>query len=65
MNDTDRLRFLMASANSVYFYGLPFDHAGYTAQYAAEQEHETPTPEDELEGYRRMIDAAAALQNFV
>lgn len=55
-SDTKRLAFLMDTIDG--FEGVKMDKHEYAWQAALEEGREEPNPSDELEGFRRLIDAA-------
>jgi hypothetical protein len=59
-NDTERLRFLMQHGPEG-FYGVPKDRYDYACEVAMDRGCGLPSIDDELNGYRRMIDEAMIL----
>ena len=55
-----RLRFLMKAELLDGFVSVPMDRYEYACEVAQERGHDEPTEDDELEGFRRLIDAAIA-----
>jgi len=55
--DAERLRFLMQDGPEG-FHGIPKDRYDLAIDVAMEREHDEPTEEDELDGFRRLIDLA-------
>ncbi len=58
-SDTERLRYMMEEGPDGFMH-VTKDRYEYAAEVADEEGHDEPTPEDELEGFRRMIDCAMA-----
>lgn len=56
MSDTTRLSFLMQEIDG--FGNVEKDRFYYASEVAEEEGHEEITDSDELEGFRRLIDAA-------
>lgn len=61
MTDEQRLIFLMQEIDS--FFHVDKDRYDYAADVAEEHGRLEPTEEDELEGFRKMIDEAIAVYN--
>ena len=57
MSDTKRLVWLMNAAGIDGVVGDKKDRYDYASEVATEEGHDEPTPSDELEGFRRCIDA--------
>ena len=62
-SDTARLRFLMADGCVEGFVGVEKDRHEYAYDVSVEEGREEPNGADELEGFRRLIDAAILLPN--
>lgn len=60
MNDTDRLRKLVAWEAIEGFVGVDKDIYEFASQVAEERGRDEPDSEDMLEGLRRLIDEAAS-----
>lgn len=58
-SDTERLRYMMEEGQDGFMH-VNKDRYEYATEVADEEGHEEPTPADELEGFRRMIDCAMA-----
>lgn len=58
-SDTARLAFLITEIEG--FCGVEKDRYDFASDVAAEEGREEPTAADELEGFRRLIDAAMSL----
>ncbi|MFZ2172345.1 MAG: hypothetical protein WAW61_22255 [Methylococcaceae bacterium] len=56
MSDTTRLAFLMKEIDA--FGNVKKDRFDYAAEVAEEEGHNEITEQDELEGFRRLIDAS-------
>lgn len=56
--DSRRLRWLMTGSGIDGFYGVVDDRYDFASQIAYERGHDEPTPDDEFDGWRRLIDAA-------
>jgi hypothetical protein len=54
-SDTERLRYMMEEGPDGFMH-VTKDRYEYAAEVADEEGHDEPTPEDELEGFRRMIE---------
>jgi hypothetical protein len=55
-SDTTRLRYLMREIDG--FVNVKGDRYDYAMMVAADEGREVPTEQDELDGFRRMIDCA-------
>lgn len=64
-SDTARLKFLMTDGCVEGFVGLEKDRYEFAYDVAVEEGREEPNDADELEGFRRLIDAAMRLPNAV
>ena len=62
-SDTARLRFLMIDGCVDGFGGIEKDRYEYAYEVAVEEGRDEPNEADELEGFRRLIDAAILLPN--
>ena len=60
MSDANRLRWVMTHIDAVA--GLKLDRYDYATLVAKDHGREDPTPDDELNGFRQMIDAAMGLE---
>ena len=58
MSDDVRLRFLLKAGAPDGFTGIDKDRYEFAYEVAKERGHEEPDEQDELDGFRRMIDAA-------
>lgn len=58
ITDADRLLFLLKADCIESFVGVTKDRYEYASEVAEERGHKTPTLNDELVGFRRLIDAA-------
>jgi hypothetical protein len=61
MNDTKRLAYLMQEIDG--FGNVLKDRQHYATEVAEEEGHDEITASDELEGFRRLIDAAIKAGN--
>ena len=60
-SDTARLKFIMNESCFDGFVGIEKDRYEYACDVAAEEGRDEPNGDDELEGFRRLIDAAISL----
>ena len=62
ITDEQRLKFLMLDCES--YFKVKMDRHEYALEVAEESGRITPTEEDELEGFRRMVDEAMKQHKF-
>ena len=58
--DAERLRYVVANGFGDGYAGIPLDRYDYAMQCATEAGRKEPNDDDELNGARRLIDAARA-----
>jgi hypothetical protein len=58
MSDTKRLKFLMDNCYIEGFINVAKDRYEYSYEVASEEGRDEPNEADELEGFRRLIDAS-------
>jgi hypothetical protein len=61
--DEQRLKFLMQNVDS--FFKIEMDRFEYSWEVAEEMGRGEPNAEDELEGFRRMVDDAMVAHKFI